>query len=86
MSITRKLAAMAILATLGAGAANADECSDTDVAERREVVIGFLDENPEKEPAFTALVESIEAEYGGEPSRGQLCEAMDKIIAGLGKL
>lgn len=72
-----------IIAFLGTGAAFADDCSDEDVADRREIVIAFLDENPEKEPEFSALAASVEAEYGGEPPREKLCEAMDKVIAGL---
>lgn len=83
MNIRHLLAAAATFAIMGTGAAFANDCSDEDVAERREVVIAFLDENPEKEPEFSALAASVEAEYGGEPSREKLCEAMDKIISGL---
>ena len=83
MNIKHLLAAAATFAILGTGAAVANYCSDEDVAERREKVIAFLDQNPEKEPEFSALAANIEAEYGGEPPREKLCEAMDKVIAGL---
>ena len=81
------MAAIATAAILGtAGSAGAEDCNATEVAKRRDVIITFLEENPEKEPKFSELVADVEAEYGGKPSREQFCEAMDKVIAGLEKL
>lgn len=74
--------AAAALALSAATAAAQDCTADLEEAKTKELA-EIVNSDPAKEAKFPELLEKVEAEYGGQPSDAQACEALDKLIAAL---
>ena len=83
MNILRLAGATVVAVGLGAGAALADACSQSDFEKKRGELIAYIDANPAKALLVTPIQKEVEKDYGGEPPAEKRCEAVDKIIVKL---
>ena len=79
----RTLMIAAAALALSTATASAEECTaDLEEAKTAELA-ELVNADPAKEAKFHEILETVQAEYGGEPSDAQACEALDKMIAKL---
>lgn len=77
----KRLAAIVLLSALAQPALAAEECTDEQTQALSEELFKIIEADPSKEENLEKHVATVEADYGGEPSPAQTCEALKKLIA-----
>ncbi len=61
----------------------AEDCTEDLANTKAEELSNIIQADPSKGEKMDVYIAEVEAEYGGEPSAAQTCEAIDKLIAKL---
>lgn len=70
-------------AFLAAGSALAQECTEAAAEAKSQELFEMIQADPAKAERLEAAIAEVEAEYGGEPTEAQACDAIDKLMAKL---
>lgn len=76
----RILPALAAALVLSAVPALAEECTPAMIEAKQTELMALIEADPAKAEKLEQYVAEVEAEYGGEPTEAQSCEALDKLI------
>ena len=67
-----------------AGAAFGEECTEEAAEAKSAELFAMIEADPTLAPKLEGAVAEVEAEYGGEPTPEQTCEAIQKLMDKLG--
>ncbi len=76
--------AVAVLAALAFGsAASAQECTEAEAERLSGELFAMIEADPSLAERMETAIAEVEAEYGGEPSEAETCEAIEKLMTKL---
>lgn len=68
------------LAISPVGSAFGKACTDAVIEEQELQIEKFVEDHPDRLQGVVATIAEVESEYGGEPPREKMCEALDKVL------
>ena len=77
----KRLVAITLVSMLATPALAAEECTEEMSEKLSQELFTFLEENPDAGKNMDQHIETVEKEYGGEPSEAETCDALKKLRA-----